>query len=448
MLPPNWRLQPCERSFRYCIRLLLYLPKKLEVLLSPTKKNNHVHCVVFPTIALTEYFSSLSDPQKRIPSYVTKRHSRPSTPLVWMECISKPVVAFFTFVKFVLLIYIVVSCCFEEFLKSLCDGCLANSSCSSTLWSLGRAVVHLEIFRFCCRSGWRAEMEICSWFLLFPKCLLWLHGRNACRLPTDGVSSRLVSSRLMWESDASLLWRKFSHCSRVFVKFFVCVCWQFCRFPVLRRPCGDCVLSYPCVCVSRALLVVESPPSDPELVKTTETVESSFSTRAVIFRGQVWKLALSDGGASKCNHGRGGGHTGWWVSCGRFFSLRKKKGEVYEWGKICKWHVFETHREETAAARISHDSPSTFYGPGLQKNNRNSTRKHPEKHKKNDMGAGEGKERAKFWAVRRRVWWRGGPASCGLAHSNPGESTPTTTTTTTNKTTTTPTPPEWRPYPE
>ena len=38
--------------------------------------------------------------------------------------------------------------------------------------------------------------------------------------------------------------------------------------------CGDCVPSYPCVCGSRALLVVESRHSVLELVKTTETIES------------------------------------------------------------------------------------------------------------------------------------------------------------------------------
>ena len=60
------------------------------------------------------------------------------------------------------------------------------------------------------------------------------------------------------------------------------------------------------------------------------------------------------------------------------------------------------------------------------KHHRNSTRRHPERHKKNEMVAGEGKK-AKFWAVRPR----GGPAEGGPS--------PTTTTT---MTTTTPTPPE------
>ena len=46
------------------------------------------------------------------------------------------------------------------------------------------------------------------------------------------------------------------------------------RLCVLLRPCGDCILSYPCVCGSRALWVVESQPSVSELIKTTEAIES------------------------------------------------------------------------------------------------------------------------------------------------------------------------------
>ena len=49
------------------------------------------------------------------------------------------------------------------------------------------------------------------------------------------------------------------------------------------------------------------------------------------------------------------------------------------------------------AARVSHDSLRA------QKNHKNSTIRHPERQKKNELGAGEGKKKAMFWAVRRRV---------------------------------------------
>ena len=74
----------------------------------------------------------------------------------------------------------------------------------------------------------------------------------------------------------------------------------------------------------------------------------------------------------------------------------------------------------------------TFKGSGLQKH-QNSTRRHPERHKKSEMVAGEGKKSAKFCAVRRRgVQWRGGPAEGGPGKSKPATTTTTTTTTTPN----------------
>ena len=38
----------------------------------------------------------------------------------------------------------------------------------STLYFFDRTVVRLEIFRSCCKSGSRSEMEICLWILLSP----------------------------------------------------------------------------------------------------------------------------------------------------------------------------------------------------------------------------------------------------------------------------------------
>ena len=40
----------------------------------------------------------------------------------------------------------------------------------------------------------------------------------------------------------------------------------------------------------------------------------------------------------------------------------------------------------------------TFESPGLRKHHQNSTRRHPERDKKNENRAGEAKKRAKFWA--------------------------------------------------
>ena len=53
----------------------------------------------------------------------------------------------------------------------------------------------------------------------------------------------------------------------------------------------------------------------------------------------------------------------------------------------------------------------TLEGPGLQKHHQNSTRRHPERHKKSEMVAGEGKKARNFGRsgggeVRRRVVWR------------------------------------------
>ena len=63
---------------------------------------------------------------------------------------------------------------------------------------------------------------------------------------------------------------------------------------------------------------------------------------------------------------------------------------------------------ETPAASgppgLAHDSPRaqtcTFClrVPALQKHHQNSTSRHPERHKKSEMVAGEGKKSAKFWA--------------------------------------------------
>ncbi len=64
-----------------------------------------------------------------------------------------------------------------------------------------------------------------------------------------------------------------------------------------------------------------------------------------------------------------------------------------------------------------------FRVPAFKNTTKNSTRRHPERQKKNVMG-GRLVKSAKFWAVR------GGE---GPVEGGPGESKPTTTTTTTNK---------------
>ena len=65
--------------------------------------------------------------------------------------------------------------------------------------------------------------------------------------------------------------------------------------------------------------------------------------------------------------------------------------------------------------RVSHDSPRaqtrTFLGSGLQNTTKNSTRRHPERHKKSEMVAGKGRKRAKFWVAGGGVSnGGGGPA--------------------------------------
>ena len=93
---------------------------------------------------------------------------------------------------------------------------------------------------------------------------------------------------------------------------------------------------------------------------------------------------------------------------------------------------FHTTARETKRAH--------FRAPALQKHHQNSTRRHPERHKKSEFCGGRGEKKPKFWAVRQRV----GPAEGGSDAGWSRESTPTTTTrtTTTTITTTTPTRPE------
>ena len=82
------------------------------------------------------------------------------------------------------------------------------------------------------------------------------------------------------------------------------------------------------------------------------------------------------------------------------------------------------------------ESPNVHIG--LQKHHQNSTRRHPERHKKNETVAGKGRKRAKFWAVQGKGGpgeggpaeggpAEGGPAEGGPAEGGPAESKPTTT---------------------
>ena len=81
------------------------------------------------------------------------------------------------------------------------------------------------------------------------------------------------------------------------------------------------------------------------------------------------------------------------------------------WGPTCA-------RLEFSGCRVK---PWRLWGPWGFKHHQNSTRRHPERHKKNEIVAGEGKKRAKFGEVRRRGPAEGGPAEGGLAQGGPGE---------------------------
>ena len=70
-----------------------------------------------------------------------------------------------------------------------------------------------------------------------------------------------------------------------------------------------------------------------------------------------------------------------------------------------------------------------FRPPALRKHHQNSTRRHPERDKKSKHGAGRGKKRAKFWAVRRR----GVRRKVGRTHKNRTHNTHNTTNNTHNK---------------
>ena len=68
-------------------------------------------------------------------------------------------------------------------------------------------------------------------------------------------------------------------------------------------------------------------------------------------------------------------------------------------------------------ARVSHDNPRTpnvhIRGSPSSKTSPKFNEKTPRERKRAQMEAGEGKTRAKFWAVRRRGPAQGGPASGG-----------------------------------
>ena len=91
-------------------------------------------------------------------------------------------------------------------------------------------------------------------------------------------------------------------------------------------------------------------------------------------------------------------------------------------------------------AGVSHDSPRaqtcTFEGSGLQKHHQNSTKRTNKRGKKRiKTVAGEGKKRAKFWAVRRRGVRRRevprrGVRRRGPEHTHHTQHTPTPTPTT------------------
>ena len=126
----------------------------------------------------------------------------------------------------------------------------------------------------------------------------------------------------------------------------------------------------------------------------------------------------------------------WWVSeSGRRVVLAVAVGGRWSAGTSS----FLAQLAKTKARPgVSHDSPRaqtcTFQCPGFQKHHQNSTRRHPERQKKNEKGLEREKKKSEIL---------GGPAEGGLAQGGPGKSKPTTTTTTT--TTTTPTPPEMEP---
>ena len=72
----------------------------------------------------------------------------------------------------------------------------------------------------------------------------------------------------------------------------------------------------------------------------------------------------------------------------------------------------------------------TFEGPALQTPPKFHEKDQQEREKRIKIVAGEGKKRAKFWAVRRRAVRRRGVRRRGPEHNNNTQHTTTTTTTT------------------
>ena len=105
-----------------------------------------------------------------------------------------------------------------------------------------------------------------------------------------------------------------------------------------------------------------------------------------------------------------------------FFSFSRRKFHSFfslgvfslNFGGVLKTKTFKCARLEFSGCHVKPRWPGlvgppgfhttarepkrTFLGPGLQKHHQNSTRRHPERHKKSETVAGKGRKRAKLWA--------------------------------------------------
>ena len=157
------------------------------------------------------------------------------------------------------------------------------------------------------------------------------------------------------------------------------------------------------------------------------------------------------GGGPKGGGPKGGGPKGGGPKISRFFSPLPPQNSFFSslsggllvefwWclkrrgGQMCTFGVLWLSCEARSggAAGVSHDSPRaqtcTFEGPGLQKHNQNSTKRHPEREEKNEFCGGRGKKKSEILggpgegrSRGRAVQGKGGP---GEGRSQEGRSKP------------------------
>ena len=135
------------------------------------------------------------------------------------------------------------------------------------------------------------------------------------------------------------------------------------------------------------------------------------------------KVGAPKGGGSKGGGSKGGGPKGGGPKISLFFFPVPPQNSFFSplWGSSRGiLVVFEAPGRSNVHVWSPRAQTCTFEGPGLQKHHQYSTRRPPEREKKNEFCGGRGKKRAKFWAVQGK----GGPGKGGPGKGGPGKGGP------------------------